>query len=158
MVSDGGSRGILPLHLAVTADTMRSPDKHWNRSLIYHRKLFIDQLLEIDPSTVKCTIPGTRRFPLLEAIGSGLSWHIANNENGDIEKGPLQSLWKAAPEVCCHERDPVTGLLAFQLAAIVRYDDSGDKDAESEEEAECDIFQMDTIYNLLRLDPSAILR
>jgi hypothetical protein len=96
MISEGGSQGNLPLHLAVIMpDTMRSPDKHLNPSLIYHHKLFVKQLLEIDPSAVKCTIPGTRRFPLLEAIGSGLSWHIANNENGDIEKGPFRSLWKS---------------------------------------------------------------
>jgi hypothetical protein len=114
--------------------------------LLHQRKFFIDKLLQAEPSTAMRCIPGTNRLPLTEGIDSGLSWHIAVNEEV-VEEGPLQALWKAAPDAL-YEKDPVSGLWPFLLAASVQYEETFS--------SENDVAHLDTIYALLRLDPRAV--
>ena len=91
-IRDGG--GLLPLHLAVTVVDIE--DDHRKHHLLphsndcalrirqaNHRKHFIKQLLKADPTTAYCKIPGTNRLPFVQAIVSGLHWHIKSNEQAD---------------------------------------------------------------------------
>ena len=159
MVSQAPQGGILPLHLAVTADLIRTPLKS-NRALRFQRNYFIERLLEANPLTAKCPIPHNNRLPLLQAIASGLHWH-----HDSMEAGPLQVLWKVSPDAL-YQKDPVTDLPPFMLAASVHpeddftqdtddEEDAMDEDDEIEEDTE-DASQLDTIYSLLRLYPSAL--
>lgn len=144
------ARGILPLHLAITRDTIRIQSKIDPR-LVHQRTFFIERLLEEDPSSASSPFPGTNRSPFVEAIASGLHWHIKSIDRksaDDMEQGPLQALWKCAPDAL-YEKDRITGLDPFLLAASVRPTDPSKAD-------ENDTFQLDTIYSLLRLYPQAL--
>jgi hypothetical protein len=135
-------KGILPLHLAVTAvDTNPSPPEQ-QPTLRAQRTFFIDQLLKVDPSTANHRMPGSHRLPLTEAIDSGLLWHNkTQDDEDDDDAGPLQVLWNAAPDAL-YESDPVTGLKPFMLAATKQQIDHAS--------------QIDTIYSLLRRNPESI--
>jgi hypothetical protein len=148
-------RGILPLHLAIATDTIRIQSQV-DPQLVHQRTYFVERLLEEDPSSASFPFPGTNRSPFMEAIDSGLHWHIPSvlvdrkSESSDIMKqGPLQALWKCAPGAL-YETDPVTGLPPFMLAAAVQPTDPAEAD-------ENDIFQLDSIYSLLRLYPQALV-
>ena len=153
MVSNNSVRGILPLHLAVTADYVRVQSPV-NQCLSYQRAYFIERLLQANPSTASCPVPGTNRSPLMQAIDSGLHWHIASwGDEKDEENrrpGPLQILWKCHPDAL-YETDPVTHLQPFMLAACANPTTDPIENAE-----ENDTFQLDTIYSLLRMYPQAL--
>ena len=159
---------ILPLHLAVTADHFVSQSNSCICS-IRQRKFFISRLLELDPSAAKVPVPGTcGRSLLCQAIVSGLQWHIPSqrsricmgdeyeqkdprclhqtnsNIKKDDESGPLAMIWMHHPDAICI-RDPLTGLYPSLLASSLSYSDSTN--------GQDDICQLDTIYNLLRLQP-----
>lgn len=147
-------RGILPLHLAIATDTVRIQSQV-DPLLVHRRNFFIQRLLEEDPSCASSPFPGTNRSPLMEAIDSGLHWHIESvdrrSEDSIIKKkeqGPLQALWECVPSAL-YEADPVTGLQPFMLAASVQPTDPAEVD-------ENDTFQLDSIYSLLRLYPQAL--
>lgn len=145
--------GVLPLHLAVSGCRSNITEIG---SLKKQNAYFIQQLLAANPTTAARRLPHSRRLPLTEAIASGLSWHChtsssaeSASEGNAAEKsdysieGPLQNLLKAYPEAL-EERDPVTGLYPALLAAA-----SADVDTS-------DINELDTIYSILRLNPSAL--
>jgi hypothetical protein len=87
-------------------------------------------------------------------------------------QGPLQNLWHCAPAVL-DILDPVTGLYPFMLAASIdlsepahdpmmvfnvtdlppSLQDDPEKDEDEEEE---DIYQLDTMFNLLLLYPQSL--
>jgi hypothetical protein len=161
------SHGILPLHLAVTVDTIS-----YNPTLLMQRSFFLQKILKANPRTATVAIPCSGRLPLTEAIASGLPWnleaaegHRASNEEdrastdninmdnnyygGETIQGPLQSLRDAAPDVM-DQNDPVTGLRPFMLAATVQQTNP------KKEGSIADVLQLDTIYALLMLDPSSI--
>jgi hypothetical protein len=155
-----GLLAVHPLHLAITTNQPQ-PQSQIHRRLAYQRSLFIERLLELDPSSARRPVPGTRkRSPLCQAIDSGLQWHIQEPDDSSttILDGPVKRLWQVAPEAL-DRSDPMTGLYPFQLAASVQSSRSSTLTTTTTsmlEEEEDDVFQLDTIYNLLRLHPQQV--
>jgi hypothetical protein len=136
------SRDSFALHLAVSA---RATNNRGYTTcillrLVRQRTYFMQQLLEAHPAMAFSRHP---RLPFLQGIVSGLQWHSGeiDEEHDEVEAGPLQHLWKGAPDVL-YEIDPESGLRPFQLAARVQ--------------EENDLAGLNTIFSLLRLDPQAI--
>jgi ankyrin repeat protein len=149
--------GVLPLHLAVSNNYKRGlSNMEEIMTLKTQNCFFIQQLLEEDSSTAACRVPDSQRLPLTEAIASGISWHSsalppaesttehATEKPNSSLKGPLQHLLKAYPQAL-EERDPVTGLYPSLLAAASAHGETAD-----------DKDQLDTVYCMLRLNPSFI--
>jgi hypothetical protein len=142
MIHKPAPNGTLPLHLAVTCDTiLRQIQCHPQH--VFQRAYFIEKILELDPSAALVPVPGNGRTPLCQAIASGLDWHM----DGILVPlpGPVQQLWNANPDAL-YTRDPVTGLYPCLLAAVCA-------DDEDPEEQIDDLYQLDTVYQLLRLYP-----
>jgi ankyrin repeat protein len=185
MVFATDQKGTHALHLAITTDTVRLQSQLHPR-LVYQRKHFIDRLLKLDPSAARRPVPSTGtggqhlRSPFCQAIASGLHWHIAsccdtkssNNQRAKDNNtaaaatatataGPLQSIWRCAPEKL-YTRDIATGLYPFMLAAATRVDDHVCQSLLLENCAgesaivTIDTYQLDTVYNLLRLYPQVL--
>jgi hypothetical protein len=130
--------------LAVTVDKGR------NQSmvcpvLVERRNYFIQKLVEMYPLAVRRRLPGSDRSTFCQAILSGLHWH---NPSG--KEGTLQILWNVAPELAI-EKDSVTQLYPFLLAASTRILD----DSEREDTLQ-HVWQLDTIYTLMRLYPQLL--
>lgn len=136
------SRDSFALHLAVSARATNNREytTYILLRLVRQRTYFMQQLLEAHPAMALSRHP---RLPFLQGIVSGLQWHSGeiDEEHDEVEAGPLQHLWKAAPDVL-YEIDPESGLRPFQLAVRVQ--------------EENDIAGLNTIFSLLRLDPQAI--
>jgi hypothetical protein len=143
MLSFTDRKGILPLHLAVTADRVR------NQSIICpvmveRRNSFIQNLVERYPLAVRRRLPGSHRSTFCQAIVSGLHWHDPSGNDG-----ALQILWKVAPELAI-EKDSVTQQYPFLLAASARPSDKCGRESIE------DVWQLDTIYSLMRLYPQLV--
>ena len=94
-------------------------------------------------------------------------YHNSNNNNNlprhhnnhpENEGGMLARLWRVAPQ-CIAYRDARTGLYPFQLAAVCRRNvgnNNGSSDVDRSETEER-VWQLDTIFNLLRAQPLAVL-
>jgi hypothetical protein len=144
MISFTDLKGILPLHLAVTADKVRNQSKICP-VLVERRNYFIQKLVEMYPLAVRRQLPGSHRSTFCQAITSGLHWH---NPSG--KDGALQILWKVAPELAI-EKDSVTLQYPFLLAASTLPSDKSEREGTSE-----DVWQLDTIYSLMRLYPQLV--
>lgn len=129
-------RGVLPLHLALSAD----PSDSMHPKRVSRRNAMIKLLLQCYPTAAREEVPETNRSPLCTAIASGLHWNTREND----EEGPIQSLWKCAPE-SIHAIDALTGLYPFLLAASV---DTG--------HVEDDALQVDTIFCILTAYPQLV--
>eukprot|EP00980_Cylindrotheca_fusiformis_P016478 scaffold4911_cov100-Cylindrotheca_fusiformis.AAC.3 len=157
-----------PLHLAVS-----SYEALYRRENIKHNTLrtwrnqteyFVQQLLVADPLAAITRHPQHGRLPWTQAIASGLSWNSTttptttidgDDDNRDDQKSSLlQRLLQAYPPAL-EEQDPVTGLDLALLAAtntatvpttVGRCRPCSDKDTD----------QLDTIYSLLRLNPTVV--
>jgi hypothetical protein len=145
MINKPAANGTLPLHLAVTCDTIRRQSQS-NPQSVFQQAYFVEKILEMDPLAASIPVPGNRRTPLCQGIASGLDWHI----DGIMSPlpGPVQRLWEANPDALC-TRDTVSGLYPCLLAAttiVVEVD-------EREEQQTDDLHQFDTIFQLLRLYP-----
>ena len=137
------------------------------KCISFQRKYFIDRLLDIDPIAPTQSIPGTNnRLPFTQAVISGLHWH--NSPTCDVgddcdnsNEGPLQSIWKHAPEAL-YIKDNATGLYPFMLAACCGCGDVEDSKQESYTMDQYtmvennEICQLDTVYSLLRLYPQVL--
>jgi hypothetical protein len=142
MVSFTDRKGILPLHLAVTADKVRNQS---SPVLVDRRNYFIQKLVEMYPLGVRRRLPGSHRSTFCQAIVSGLNWHDPSGKDG-----ALQILWNVAPELAI-EKDSVTQQYPFLLAAsTLTLDKSERKDALE------DVWKLDTIYSLMRLYPQLV--
>jgi hypothetical protein len=144
MLSFTDRKGILPLHLAVTVD------KGSNQSmvcpvLVERRNYFIQKLVEMYPLAVRRRLPGSHRSTFCQAIVSGLHWHDPSGK-----EGTLQILWNVAPELAI-EKDSVTQQYPFLLAASARTLDDPERQGTLE-----DVWQLDTIYSLMRLYPQLV--
>lgn len=144
MISFSDRKGILPLHLAVTADKVR------NQSmvcpvLVERRNYFIQTLVEMYPLAVRERLPGSRRSSFCQAIASGLHWHAPSGKDG-----ALQILWKVAPELAI-EKDSVTQQYPFLLAASSLLLGKSEREGVAE-----DVWQLSTIYSLMRLYPQLL--
>jgi hypothetical protein len=142
--------GALPLHLAVTCDTIRRQSQ-LNPQSVFQRAYFVEKVLEMDPLCASLPVPGNRRTPLCQAIASGLDWHIDNGVLPPLP-GPVQRLWQAKPDAL-YTRDPVTGLYPCLLAATSSVVQQQAADDDDREEQIDDLYQLDTVYHLLRLYP-----
>jgi ankyrin repeat protein len=145
MISFTDRKGILPLHLAVTVDKVR------NQSmvcpvLVERRNYFIQKLVEMYPLAVHRRLPGSHRSTFCQAIASGLHWHDPSGK----KDGALQILWSVAPELAI-EKDSVTQQYPFLLAASTLTLDHSERQGTSE-----DVWQLDTIYSLMRLYPQLL--
>jgi hypothetical protein len=140
MITKPAANGTLPLHLAVTCDTIRWQSQS-NPQSVFQRAYFVEKILEMDPSAASSPVPGNRRTPLCQAIASGLDWYIEGRLS-HILPGPVQRLWEAHPDAL-YTRDPVTGLYPCLLAAT-RVVQSDDREEETD-----DLYQLDTIFQLL---------
>lgn len=141
MISFTDRKGILPLHLAVTTDKVRNQSP----VLVERRNYFIQKLVEMYPLAVRRRLPGSHRSTFCRAIASGLHWHAPSGKNG-----ALQILWNVAPELAI-EKDSVTQQYPFLLAASTLMLDKSERECTSE-----DVWQLDTIYNLMRLYPQLV--
>jgi hypothetical protein len=144
------ANGTLPLHLAVTCDTIRRQSQ-LNPQSVFQRAYFVEKVLEMDPLCASLPVPGNRRTPLCQAIASGLDWHIDNGVLPPLP-GPVQRLWQAKPDAL-YTRDPVTGLYPCLLAATSSVVQQQAADDDDREEQIDDLYQLDTVYHLLRLYP-----
>jgi hypothetical protein len=138
---------VLPLHLAIAARRCKTK-QHWR--FVNQRAYFIERLLELDPSAATALVPGTARPTFCQAVASGLSWHLPGRTT-TTTTGPIQTLFGYCPDALL-EKDTKTGLYPFMLAACVPQPAIDEED----EEHISEIFQLDTIYNLLRLCPESI--
>jgi len=139
--------GRLPLHIAVgpkTAwlDCVTAGPKHQPPD-----RRIVARMLRYYPESVRVRIATTGRLPLHEAIANGHRW-----------QGGVRDLFAAAPELLA-QRDPVSGLHPFQLAAAIQMTDSintgGDDDGVGDDgEEDTDL---ESIYGLLRALPGAIV-
>jgi hypothetical protein len=161
MISFTDRHGVLPLHLAVSSHSLLSSScKNTTGSLpllLSRHAYFVEQLLNYYPASAQMVVPNTGgRFPLVQAIASGLWWHTM--EGG---KGPLQLLWEAAPRVLS-QLDPVTGLYPAMVAATSMKPWSSSNNNNGTNENSVDrheavkALQLDTLYFLLRLYPQVI--
>jgi hypothetical protein len=135
----------LPLHLAVCRKSECGRlSQQTTEEVLQRQAYFIEKLLELDPAAADTVIPGTTRSTFWQAIVSGIHWNLSLHDQG--RRGPLQSLFQYCPNVV-QESDTQTGLYPFMLAAV-----SAEADV-NEEDARC---ELDTIFNLLRLNPQSI--
>ena len=146
MINKPAANGTLPLHLAVTRDSVRRQSQSDPQS-VFQRAYFVEKIIQMDPLAASSAVPGNRRTPLCQAIASGLDWHI----DGILSPlpGPVQRLWEANPDAL-YTRDPVTGLYPCLLAATsaVLQETVDDREGQID-----DLYQLDTVYQLLRLYP-----
>jgi ankyrin repeat protein len=145
MISYTDRKGILPLHLAVTTDKVRSQSMVCP-VLVERRNYFIQKLVEMYPFAVRRRLPGSHRSTFCQAIVSGLHWHDPSGKDG-----ALQILWNVAPELAI-EKDSVTQQYPFLLAASSALT-LGKSEQEGTSE---DVWQLDTIYSLMRLYPQLL--
>ena len=92
------------------------------------------------------------RSPFIQAISSGMTWwHTLNTatskEDGDDYMGLVQLLWRLNPGEIASERDEVSGLYPFMLAATTLKPDA----TRSEER-----LVVDTTFNLLKKNPELV--
>ena len=172
---------LLPLHLTVSQVPTRSVAHH--ASFITRHAYCVEQLLQVDPASARTIIPkgAGGRTPFLQAIASGWFWHTStttlknNNNNDDTNKGPVQLLWHQAPEGMA-QTDPVTGLPPLLLAATSTWSTTlsqrrhglrpSSLSCQSQttqvgaiitnQEAEEQILQIDTLFHLLWLRPQVL--
>eukprot|EP00980_Cylindrotheca_fusiformis_P029758 scaffold23817_cov137-Cylindrotheca_fusiformis.AAC.1 len=168
---DTNNRPIPPLHLAVSSYAAL----HRSENTISHNtqriwrnqaECFVQGLWATDPLAATTRHPQHGRLPWTQAIASGLSWNsattttitkttIGEDERDDKRFSLLQRLLQAYPPALT-EHDPVTGLDPALLAAaastvprlpstVARYRPCFD-----------DTDQLDTIYSLLRLNPTVV--
>jgi hypothetical protein len=166
------------MHRACILQTRESMLKQLKKESIV-----ISCLLEAYPTAAKIGVSGgeTRkgkgswRNPLCHAIESGFSWHIMSISNANSSSkstfryadspeahvGPLQHLWKYAPEAL-GARDMISGLYPFMLAATVaERNDAKDVTPSNWNcpkgiEGTILIMQINTIYGLLRSNPQVM--
>ena len=84
------------------------------------------------------------RWPFIQAIAHGGTWHLIGGDGNDV--GILQLLWNHAPEQSS-EVDDISGLYPFMLAATIPT--PGKMCSHS-------INVVDNVYNLLRKDPQLV--
>ncbi|KAL7526977.1 hypothetical protein ACHAWF_001989 [Thalassiosira exigua] len=119
----------------------------------HNRVQIIEKLLRWHPKAA--TTPFFNgRSPLIQAIAHGGTWHQMGYRKNcvvdcDRHKGLLQLLWEYAREQFL-EKDPITGLYPFMLAATIRTSRDRPKRLERERD------RVDTVYNLLRVDPQFV--
>jgi hypothetical protein len=136
---------ILPLHLAVCRKSEGGRlSQQTTEEILQRQAYFIEKLLELDPAAAVTVIPGTTRSTFCQAIVSGMHWNLSLHDQG--RRGPLRSLFQHCPNVV-EERDTQTGLYPFLLAAASAEADDNEEDA---------CHELDTIFNLLRLNPQSI--
>eukprot|EP00804_Cyclotella_cryptica_P005171 CCRYP_014227-RA/>CCRYP_014227-RA protein AED:0.36 eAED:0.80 QI:0/0/0/1/1/1/2/0/441 len=115
-----------------------------NQKLETNRNEIIKTLLSWYPKAAGEPFPNGRS-PLCEAIGRGGYWHsIADPITDPDASGLIQILYNHAPDQLL-ERDTVTGLFPFMLAAATVPSLGGSQTG-----------VLDTIYNLLRNDPQPV--
>lgn len=124
-------RGDLPLHVVIQKVSW---SKHKRRRLKPKEKPFLERLLKVYPGSARERIYSDHnRYPLHSAIANGHSWSHG-----------VEDIFLAAPGSLI-VRDPCTGLLPFQLAAVP-----------IAEEKSFGIENLETVYQLLRARPEAI--
>ena len=130
------------LHLVIT--NCSSTQSRLNSLQLYQQAYFIERLMKISTLDSEfqlfSTTGAARRTLLCQAIASGLQWNIPQ-EGPKLVAGPLHSLFLLAPEAL-EENDGATGLYPVHLACTIP--------------SKADICKVDTIYNLLRLNPQAV--
>jgi hypothetical protein len=140
--------GMLPLHVALS-----KKDRELHLKSRGRRSYMVQKLLEVYPEAA--AVPVDQRSALCYALGAGLHWHTR-----DGTKGPIHSLWRLCPSKL-NGRDEETGFLPFMLAAM-RGRTVHDEEAVAERTASGsrlnddvidDLLCLDTIFNLVRLDP-----
>eukprot|EP00549_Striatella_unipunctata_P015603 CAMPEP_0118683204 /NCGR_PEP_ID=MMETSP0800-20121206/5909_1 /TAXON_ID=210618 ORGANISM="Striatella unipunctata, Strain CCMP2910" /NCGR_SAMPLE_ID=MMETSP0800 /ASSEMBLY_ACC=CAM_ASM_000638 /LENGTH=382 /DNA_ID=CAMNT_0006579675 /DNA_START=70 /DNA_END=1218 /DNA_ORIENTATION=- len=120
--------GDTPLLVALSKKPHRSNHAYFT--------IMIQELLTMCPRLIR--LQNRRgRCPLVVALANGHSW-----EHG------VRALFQAEPR-SIHEVDPVTRFYPSVLAATVQRDDDDDEIMRQH--------QLDTMYHLFRLDPSALL-
>lgn len=154
-------RNRLPLHNAIDAVEIESKSfndlilvaethdgvnesssQHCNRSHQRNRNFMIQDLLHWYPKSAKENFPGgNNQSTLCRAITLGDQWHINNTDHGVV-----QLLCEEAPEKL-EEKDSLTGLYPFMLAATIQPSTSNDVSETS---------VVETIYHVLRQYPQPI--
>ena len=153
----------LPLHSAITAveilskpfdtmvhlnhesDNFLSPNPIYNQNYERNRFFIIDDLLNWYPDAARQNFPRNGRSILCEALARGDQWHrVASNKTTPFA-GVIKILSEKAPAKL-EERDTVTGLYPFMLAATTPLSCHGVND----------VSVVDTIYQLLRSNPQPI--
>lgn len=141
--------GMFPFLIQVYLNDLLKEDEHGNtpltiacqnpksnRSIDIFSK--IEYLCQARPEQAKRPIPKDNRYHLHHALEAGIGW-----------KEGLEALLKIHPPALC-ERDPISGLFPFALAATSTTTGDGPN---QEEEAD---HKLTTIYDLLRSDPSVL--
>ena len=152
--------GLLPLMLAVYKDELHRADQNGllplmvacqspiaNRYCDVLTK--IQQLINAFPDAAKSKASSTGRYPLHEALSSGILW------NDGIES--LIQSYPPALDVC----DPVSGLFPFALAASEKHGIENEtksivNDASAAVAKQHHLSTLTTVYSLLREDPSVL--
>ncbi|KAL3934716.1 MAG: hypothetical protein SGBAC_009630 [Bacillariaceae sp.] len=133
--------GALPLHLAIAQGTSQNLEEQ------SHTEAFVQHLIQVDPSTASCPDPRTGQLPLVRAIEEGFWWNSSSSPSSN--GGILKQLWTAYPEAL-DQQDPQTGIYPALLAAIPR---SSSELSENQNQR-----QLDTVFSMLKLNPSIIAR
>eukprot|EP00980_Cylindrotheca_fusiformis_P016476 scaffold4911_cov100-Cylindrotheca_fusiformis.AAC.1 len=167
--SHTSSGKILPFHMAVCSYEALHRRENINHNALqiwkHQTEYFVQQLLVTDPSAATTRHSQHGRLPWTQAIASGLSWNSTtattttttidgNDDKTDDQMSDfsssslLQHLLQVYPPAL-EEQDPCTGLdpafLAGAAAPTTTYSD--DKE---------DTKSLDTIYSLLRLNPTVV--
>lgn len=174
-ISQPNLKGWWPLHTSI-ASSCNSDNGH--RILRQQQLYFFDCLLRLYPLAATTPVPGSptrihSQSPLCLAIVKGHGdWHDhqgnlnhtrarhyinARDDGGSGSGGMLARLWRVSPQSIGH-RDASTGLYPFQLAASVRRRPSISQGNTTSQEKEQGLWQLNTIYNLLRVHPLSLLR
>ena len=147
-----------------TAAECTITSKYYSAGLEGNRFKLIEMLLRWHPPSVVVPFPSSGRSPLCQAIANGGYWHKLGTllhrpfqnsamEDDDRVMGLVQLLWRYAPEKLS-ERDSVTGLYPFMLAATVVSPTIPTGLPYPVISHDC--LGVDTIYNLLRKDPQLV--